>query len=56
MLKRLKDLPRCESAKIRARQNRKRMTTLFDNDGYLCYESEEMEHWQNQKNGRKPKK
>lgn len=52
MIKRVIDAK--EKNLIYSRQQRGRMTQLFDEEGYTCYDEEEFENWKPKKIGRKP--
>ena len=58
MLKRLNDL-RLENNKlyrrIAMRQTKGTMGYFVDNEGYVCYDTEELKNWKPKKAGRKPK-
>lgn len=55
-LKRLKELSKRESAKIRARQISGTMTEYYDDDSYLCFDEDELKTYKSKKSGRQPKK
>ena len=58
MLKRLNDLRNVNDklySKIAERQRRGRMSYFVDNEGYVCYDDEELKNWKPRKAGRKPK-
>ena len=50
---RLSDLSKKDASRIRARQNHGTMSTVFDNEQYLCCLEEELDNWKSKKTGRK---
>ena len=53
MIKRVFSLPPAEARKIRGRQLRGSMSTVYDKESYLCYYVDEYENWEPKKRGRK---
>lgn len=56
MLKRLNDLSRTDAAKIRKRQIVGTMKVYFDNNNYICYDTDELKAYEPRKKGRPHKK
>lgn len=49
---RLISLSKTEAAKIRARQKKGTMSTVFDDEDYLCYIKKEYDDWKARRAGR----
>ena len=55
MIKRVYELSKSESAKIRARQKSGTMSEIYDDDCYICFDVDEYQNWKPLKRGRKAK-
>lgn len=55
VLKRMKDLPRNVYSKYRIRQKKGNMTEYIDEEGYICYDEDEVENYKPKKRGRPAK-
>lgn len=55
MLKRVFSEPHNRARMIRSRQVTGSLTSYIDCQGYVCYDDEELEKWEPQKRGRKPR-
>lgn len=56
MLKRLKDLEKKQRDKLSMRMKNGTLNKHIDEDGYLCYDDQELMKWKSKKVGRKIKK
>ena len=52
MIKRVIELTHSEACKIRARQRAGTMNEYFDDEKYLCYETDELDTYKPRKTGR----
>lgn len=54
-LKRLISLSHTEATRIRNRQIVGTMTEFYDDDGYLCYDEDDLNGYKPRKRGRRPR-